>query len=88
MPNIDFVPIPIDTASDDQEGRLVMRGSRLVGVLVRLDGLEQAPLQGWWSLEAAFGRLAEESSPEPFETLAAAGAWVRETLESASILRA
>ncbi len=82
MRNIEFVPILIDTATDDEEGRLVMSDGRLVGVLVRLDGPEQAPLQGWWSLEAGFGALSE-TSPEPFETLAAASAWVHSALGSA-----
>ncbi len=75
MSAIKFEPIRIDTASDDEEGRLIMVGGRLAGVLVRLDGAEQAPLHGFWFLEAGFGSLAS-LKPEPFPSLDDARHWV------------
>ena len=57
MSAIELRPIRIDTTSADVDGRLVMFGGCLVGVLVRLAGEEQAPRQGHWHLEAGFGPL-------------------------------
>jgi hypothetical protein len=74
VPTIEFQAIRIDTSSHDEEGRLILVDGRLVGVLVRLDATEQAPLQGCWSLEAGFGPLAS-LTPEPFTDLDHARAW-------------
>ena len=75
MSAIELRPIRIDTTSADVDGRLVMFGGGLVGVLVRLAGEEQAPLQGYWHLEAGFGPL-DGMKCEPFETLDEATAWI------------
>ena len=75
MSRVTFEPVRIDTQSDDEDGRLIMVGERLVGVLVRLDSPEQAPLLGYWSLEAGFGPLGWRKE-EPFETLDAVRDWV------------
>jgi hypothetical protein len=79
MSDIAFQSILVDTSSDDEEGRMIMLGGRLVGVLVRLDGIEHAPLQGSWSLEAGFGPM-DSLRPEPFKTLNEARAWAERVL--------
>lgn len=74
MSKIEFVAVRLNTASDDEEGRLIMCDGRLVGILARLDAKEQAPLRGYWSLEAGLGPLAE-FKPKPFKDLGAACDW-------------
>jgi len=80
VPTIEFQAIRIDTASDDEEGQLILVDGRLVGVLVRLDAAEQAPLQGCWSLEAGFGPMAL-LTPEPFRDLDHARAWTEANVQ-------
>jgi len=84
MSVISFQPIRVDTLSADQEGQLILLEDRLIGVLVRLAGDEQAPLQGFWSLEAGFGPL-ESARPEPFKDMEAARAWVENATQGATI---
>lgn len=75
MSSIAFRDILIDTASDDQEGRLILSEGRLVGVLVCLQADEQADRRGHWSLEAGFGPL-DGAKPDPFTDLDAVRVWV------------
>ena len=82
MAGIDFQPIRVDTASVDEDGRLILWRGRLIGVLVRLEGEEQGHLKGHWSLEAAFGPL-DGRRPEPFIDLHAARAWAEATVREA-----
>ncbi len=83
MTGIVFQPIRVDTSSQDEEGRLILADGRLVGVLVKLDGVEQGDLRGAWSLEAAFGPL-EGCLPEPFSDLDQARVWAEGMIRPAN----
>ncbi len=74
---ITLTPIPIRTGSGDTEGRLALVDGELAAVLVRLDDPVHGSLRGRWFLESGFGRLAG-SAREPFATLDAAQAWLRQ----------
>ncbi len=72
-------PIPVDTASPDREGMLVLANGLLVGVLVRLDTPEHESPGGWF-MEAGLGRLAGLRVPA-FDTLEDATRWLRQRLK-------
>src|SRR5690349_6561828 len=73
---------PITIASEhDNEGRLIMIGDHLSGVLVRLDSLHEED-HGRWFLEAGFGRLADATG-NTFDSLEAAAEQIERLLEPA-----
>ena len=71
-------PIRIDTASADQDARLVLANGLLVAILVRLDEPEHERI-GSWFMEVGLGRLQGRRSPS-FATLEAATRWLRQQL--------
>ena len=71
-------PVRVATGADDEEGRLVFAGERLVAVLVRLSAQHQE-LAGHWFFEAGFGRLDGPLHPA-FEELSEAQAWIAQRL--------
>jgi hypothetical protein len=71
-------PVRVATGADDEEGRLVFAGERLVAVLVRLSE-QHEELAGQWFFEAGFGRLDGPLHPS-FEGLADAQAWIVQRL--------
>ncbi len=75
---ITFQPVPVETASDDSEGILVLHEGRLVAVLVRLADPVHESDRGAWFLEAGFGRCFE--LPRIFADLPEAEIWVRDRL--------
>lgn len=66
--------IRVRTASDDEDGRLVLVDDVLVAVLVHLAASHGA-LAGHWFLEAGFG-LLRFPIPPTFPTLEAALDWI------------
>jgi hypothetical protein len=71
-------PVRVATGADDEEGRLVFAGGRLVAVLVRLSE-QHEELAGRWFFEAGFGRLDGPLHPA-FRDLPEAEAWIAERL--------
>lgn len=75
-------PILLDTASRDQDGRLVMANGRLIAILVHHEDLDEPANRGWF-LEAGLGRL-QGLRPARFDSLDAATRWVRLRLKTAA----
>lgn len=71
-------PVRVRTASNDEDGRLVLANDVLVAVLVCLSA-DQGDLAGRWFLEAGFGDL-RYPVPEAFSDLDAALAWIGDRL--------
>lgn len=63
-------PVRVETGCEDEEGRLVFRGGKLVAVLVRLSG-RHGDGAGRWFLEHGFGGL-DDPVPPCFPDLGAA----------------
>ncbi|MCJ2117049.1 hypothetical protein MKK65_10800 [Methylobacterium sp. J-001] len=76
-----LLPIAVDTASPDREGRLVIANGLLVAVLVRLSKPSHEH-PGRWFMEAGFGRLHGRRVPA-FPNLEAATRWLRRHLKPA-----
>ena len=72
-------PIPVETGSDDKEGRLVIADDRLVGILVRLID-DHGLWRDHWSPEWVAGLLHH---PKPFRNLEAAERWFDERFNEA-----
>ncbi|WP_211257556.1 hypothetical protein [Muricoccus aerilatus] len=68
-----LAPVRVGTGTEDEEGRLVFAGDRLVAVLVRLAEGHEA--EGHWFLEHGFGRL-DVPLPPTFSDLQAAEQWI------------
>ena len=81
MGQLTFKPIGIATGSTDEEGCLVLKGDRLVAVLVRLSALH-GEAEGAWFIEAGFGRL-EMGGVSSFPDLKAAEDWILTHIEQA-----
>ena len=77
MPSaISLQKVRVQTNSDDQEGRLVFFGDRLIAVLVRLTDQAHDRLVGAWFLEAGFGPCEPAFAPL-FDTLDNAREWLQ-----------
>jgi hypothetical protein len=68
---------PIEVATVDHEGQLILHDGALVGVLVRLSNLH-GDLSGNWYLETGYGRLRDERLT--FPDLDAAISWIDDRL--------
>lgn len=79
MAELILQPVPVNTGSRDEDGRLVLADGRLVAVLVRLADRVHAELTGAWSLEAGFGPFACAQFPV-FDNREIARDWVRHQL--------
>lgn len=79
MAELILEPVPVNTGSRDEKGRLVLVDGRLVGVLVRLADRTHAEQTGAWFLEAGFGPCACAQFPV-FDSLEVARDWVRRQL--------
>ncbi len=79
MAELILEPVPVNTGSRDEKGRLVLVDGRLVGVLVRLADRAHAEQTGAWFLEAGFGPCACAQFPV-FDSLEVARDWVRRQL--------
>ena len=79
---IEMQPIPVRTGSKDREGRLVLFGTELVAVLVRLDDEVHGEDRGRWFLESAFGWYP--ARVDTFSTLAEAESWVGQKLAAST----
>jgi hypothetical protein len=78
--DISLMPMRVLIDGHDTDGRLVLADSQLAAVIVRLDGETHNPEhQGWWHLEAGFGKCSVRDAPL-FRTPEGAGAWVEQTL--------
>jgi two-component system, response regulator PdtaR len=77
--------IRVETGSADEEGLLVLRNNKLVAVLVQVsDEIDDPDLRNKWLVEAGFGPcLGRGHSPGVFDSLAAAAAWVQQTVAEA-----
>ncbi|WP_264049991.1 hypothetical protein [Methylobacterium flocculans] len=73
-------PIRVRTASDDEDGQLVLVDEALVAVLVRL-APDHGAMAGHWYLEAGFGQVTVPTSPT-FPDLDAALAWIAQRLHA------
>lgn len=76
MNDLRLHPIEVDTGSADREGRLILRGDRLVGLLVRLADEEHGEARGCWHIEAMFD--GRSGSGALFPTLAEAERQLRQ----------
>jgi hypothetical protein len=72
---------PIEIASVDREGRLILFNGVLVGVLVKLSGLH-GELSGNWYLETSYDGLQDERLT--FPDLDAAKRWIHDRLADAA----
>ncbi len=79
MAELILQPVPVNTGSRDEDGRLVLADGRLVAVLVRLADRVHAELTGAWSLEAGLGPFACAQFPV-FDNREIARDWVRHQL--------
>jgi len=79
MAELILEPVPVNTGSRDDDGRLVLVDGRLVAVLVRLADRAHAEHTGAWFLEAGFGPCACAQWPV-FDSLEVARDWVRRQL--------
>jgi hypothetical protein len=75
FPELTLQPIPVFTASADEDGRLVLADGHLVAVLVRLSDDNEPHLRGSWFLEAGFG-LLDNAVKEIFLDLEHARTWI------------
>lgn len=75
------MPITIRTGCRDTQGRLVLIDDELVAVLVRLDDEVHGEARGRWFLEAGFGPVGRAASPDLFDTLDAADAWMQQRIQ-------
>jgi hypothetical protein len=73
-----FQPIRVETGSDDDEGQLVLSGSKLVAVLVKLS-LDHGDASGLWFMEKGFGAFNGPGHPT-FADLPAAQEWFRKRM--------
>ncbi len=71
-----FHPVPVHTASGDEDGRLALVDGRLVAVLVRLGDEAHEEMVGTWFLEAGFGPCARVAAPM-FKSLDAVRSWIK-----------
>jgi hypothetical protein len=76
---------PIEVASVDREGQLILSDGVLVGVLVRLSSLHDE-LSGSWYLETGYGGLRDEQLT--FSNLDAARSWIGDRLAKAALNKA
>jgi hypothetical protein len=72
---------PIEVASVDREGQLILSDGALVGVLVKLSNLH-GDLSGSWYLETGYNGLRDEHLT--FPDLDAAKSWIDDRLAKAS----
>ena len=72
-PDLTLTPVRVGTGTEDEDGRLVFAGDRLVAVLVRL--AEEHDEAGHWFLEHGFGKL-DVPVPPTFSDLQAAETWI------------
>jgi hypothetical protein len=72
---------PIEVASVDREGQLILFNGVLVGVLVKLSSLH-GELSGRWHLETAYDGLRDERLT--FADLDAAKQWINDRLANAA----
>ena len=79
MAELILKPMPVNTGSCDEDGRLVLVNGHLVAVLVRLADQVHAEQSGAWFLEAGFGPCASAQLPV-FDSLDVAQDWVRRKL--------
>ena len=79
MAELILKPMPVNTGSRDEDGRLVLANGHLVAVLVRLADQVHAERSGAWFLEAGFGPCACAQFPV-FDSLDVAQEWVRRQL--------
>jgi len=79
MAELILEPVPVNTGSRDEEGRLVLVNGCLVAVLVRLADGVHAEQTGAWFLEAGFGPCACAQFPV-FDSLEVARDWVKRQL--------
>ena len=68
---VELEPIEVETESEDHEGRLVLAGGKLVGILVRLSGVHGV-WSGFWNVEWLAEMLHH---PPPFKDLRSAKGW-------------
>jgi hypothetical protein len=71
---------PIEVASVDREGQLILFNGALVGVLVKLSNLH-GELAGSWYLETGYDGLRDERLT--FPDLDAAKRWINDRLSAA-----
>jgi hypothetical protein len=71
---------PIEVASVDREGQLILFNGALVGVLVKLSNLH-GELAGSWYLETGYNGLRDERLT--FPDLDAAKRWINDRLSAA-----
>jgi len=79
--DLNFHPVPVHTASGDEDGRLALVDGRLVAVLVRLRDEAHEEMVGAWFLEAGFGPCARLVAPL-FNNLDAVRSWIKRQLEA------
>jgi hypothetical protein len=80
LSDISFMPMRVLIDGHDTDGNLVFADNQLAAVFVRLDGTHHDPEhQGWWHLEAGFGKCSVRDAPL-FRTPEGAGAWVGQIL--------
>ena len=72
---------PIEVASVDREGQLILSDGALVGVLVKLSNLH-GELSGSWYLETGYDGLRDEHLT--FSDLDAAKSWIDDRLAKAA----
>ena len=72
---------PIEVASVDREGQLILFNGALVGVLVKLSNLH-GELSGSWYLETGYDGLRDERLT--FPDLDAAKRWINDRLTDAA----
>jgi hypothetical protein len=72
---------PIEVASVDREGQLILFNGVLVGVLVKLSSLH-GELSGRWHLETGYDGLRDERLT--FADLDAAKRWINDRLSDAA----
>jgi two-component system, response regulator PdtaR len=77
--------IRVETGSADEDGLLVLRDHKLVAVLVQVsDEIDDPELRNRWLVEAGFGPcLSRGPGSGVFRSLAAATAWVQQTMAEA-----
>jgi len=78
--DLHFHPVPVHTASGDEDGQLALVDGRLVAVLVRLGDEAHEEMVGTWFLEAGFGPCARVAAPM-FKSLDAVRSWIECQIE-------